>query len=511
MLRFLTEHKRTLFLALLALIIVGVKTALTLHMDFNLADESFVWYGMQRVSYGDVPLRDYMAYDPARYYWGALFMAIASSKGLIVMRVANAVIEWLGLFLGLTLIGRGFEKKDWIFLLLGGITLSLWTFPAYKVYDQTSSIALICALAYLVESPTIRRYFFSGLILGFAAFVGRNHGVYGIAATALAVIYINLKDRPVPLGKAFFTWLGGVFAGYSPAILMMIFVPGFANASIDMIRVIANNGTNLPLPVPWPWRAVPMPGSTPIAAFGAYLLGFYFLAFLVFGTACLVYVFYKKWKGVPVAPALAASSFLILPYAHYAFSRADTIHVSFGGLPLFIGVLLFAKRFGVVFQSVFAALFLAVTYPVVCIQIPGYFSKTWVDVDGSQMKANLPTARATQILHGLESRYASHGESFLVVPFWPGAYTMFERRSPIWDLYSLFPRDAAFQEKEVVDIEKAKPAFILIVDEPPDGNTSLLFRYTSPIVMQYIQTHYVAGNPILADPHAHLYLPRQSS
>jgi hypothetical protein len=504
----LLRHKRAIILALLALLIVGLKTAYQIHLDFNVADEGFLWYGMQRVFHGEVPLRDYMSYDPGRYYWGAAFMAILGSKGIIAMRIGDAACEALGLFLALRLIARFYDRKGWFALLIAALALSLWMFPRFKVYDHASSIALILSFAYLVEAPSSRRYFFAGVVLGVAAFMGRNHGVYGLAGMGLTVLYLNMKDRAVPIGKAFTSWFGGLLAGYSPMILMMVFIPGVAAASLENIRSIMQNGTNLPMPVPWPWTDT-LPRGMPLQiVLGNRLLGVYFVALPAVGVLLLIYVFRKRWQGVPVTSELVACAVLMLPYAHYAFSRAESNHLAFGGFPLFFAMLIGARRFGTWGQTFAAAALLGSGYLFLCYQLPGFNSKVPMKIGGADLTVTPLIATDVGILNRLEAKYASHGESFLVTPVWPSAYPMFERKSPIWDLYSLFPRDMETQEKEIAEIQKANLAFILVIDEPPDKNGALLFRNTNPHLMTYIRSHYDETNDVPENPHLHVYIPR---
>jgi len=72
------------------------------HAGFNLGDEGYLWYGVQRVLHGEVPIRDFMSYDPARYYWAAGLLWLFHANGLIAVRAATAAssvqgyLSWMG-------------------------------------------------------------------------------------------------------------------------------------------------------------------------------------------------------------------------------------------------------------------------------------------------------------------------------------------------------------------------------------------------------------------------------
>src|SRR3990167_962131 len=93
------------------------------HQGFDLWDEGFLWYGAQRTLLGEVPIRDFMAYDPGRYYWSAAFMALWGDNGILALRAAAAVFQALGVFIGLVLLLRTSRSERWLFWGFSAITL----------------------------------------------------------------------------------------------------------------------------------------------------------------------------------------------------------------------------------------------------------------------------------------------------------------------------------------------------------------------------------------------------
>src|SRR6185503_18395537 len=116
------------------------------------------------------------------------------------------------------------------------------------------------------------------------------------------------------------------------------FTPGFAAAFWDSIRFLfEQKATNLPLPVPWPWMVNFDASSSEVGR--GILVGLFFVGTLAFAVLSITWVVCRKVKGQSVPPVLAASAFLSLPYAHFAYSRADVGHLAQGIFPLIVGCL----------------------------------------------------------------------------------------------------------------------------------------------------------------------------
>lgn len=484
---------------LISCLVVSLSFAWQGNKGFSLWDEGFLWYGVQRVLLGEVPIRDFMAYDPGRYYWAAAFLRVAGDNGIMGVRVAVAVFQVLGLFTGMLLIaqaGKGERTDRVLFCMVAAAILVLWMFPRHKLFDISLSMMQVGVLTFLVRDPTVLRHLIAGVCLGLVAVFGRNHGLYGAVAGLGVIAWLSLNK---PLGlhslKGGIFWGVGILIGFLPIVLMWLLVPDFARAFWESIRFLfEQKATNLPLPVPWPWTVIFSTSSAGEGVRGV-LIGLFFVGTLVFGGLSVGWVVYRKLKDKPVAPALVASAFLAFPYAHYAFSRADLGHLAQGIFPLLVGclVVLSAARAWVKWPLA-VALCLA-SIGVVHSSHPGWQciepqSCVEVDISGDTLRIDPVAANDTAMLRQLTEQFAPNGQTFLVVPFWPGAYALLERPSPMWEIYALFPRSVEFETREIERIRKANPGFAFVVDIPLDGRQDLRFKNTHPLIHEYILRNF---------------------
>lgn len=468
------------------------------HKGFSLLDEGFLWYGSQRVMVGEVPMRDFMAYDIGRYYWSAAFMSLLGDNGIVALRVATAVFQAIALFIGLVVLAHNSAKQR-LFCLLAAITLVVWMSPQYRLFDTSLPIMLVGALSFLVEQPSNRRYFLTGLIVGLVAVFGRNHGMYGVAGSLGVMLYLTTRSKSaLGLITAFAAWVLGVVVGYLPVLVFLAIVPGFAPAFWESISFLFEiKATNFPLPVPWPWL-VPF-GELPFFdAICSVLEGIFFIAIVVFGLLGIVWIIGKKIIDKPVSPTLIASVFLALPYAHYAYSRADIAHLAPSIPPFLMGILALLASQHAKIKWPFAALLCGASLLVMLPKHPGWYCYSSqqcdeVNVAGDKLKIDRVTASNLAGVTQFAEQFAP-GDKTFIATFWPGAYAALGRKSPMWEIYVLFPRSVAFQQAEIERIKAAKPGFALIIDHPFDGRDDLRFSNTHPIVYQYIRDNFERWN-----------------
>jgi hypothetical protein len=456
---------------------------------FNLYDEGFLWYGAQRVMAGEVPLRDFQSYDPGRYFWSAAIMTLWGDSGIIALRAAVAAFQVAGLMIALLLIFGSKWRSNALMVILAAATLSIWMYPRHKLFDITLSVALVAALALMIRKGSPKSCFTAGFVVGLAAVFGRNHGVYGVAASIGGIAWLASRENAFRVRACLPALAAGVGIGYLPMLTMIVFVPGFATAFWESVRFLFEiKATNLPLPVPWPWLL-------PVATAQDFLIGVFFVALLVFGVLGVVCIIQKSLRHKSVAPELVSCIFLSFPYAHFAFSRADLGHLAQGIFPLLIGCFIAMRNLRASLQWPLAILLTAASLFIMLPQQPGWGCRVEYDciktgIAGDSLNVDPGNANSLRILNELVGTYARDGRSFVAMPFWPGAYAVFGRKSPTWEIFALFPRSEVFQLNEIENIRNANPGFALIWDYALDANEELRFRNTHPLVDRFFQDHF---------------------
>ena len=478
-------------------------------------DEGFLWYGVQRVMLGEVPIRDFMAYDPGRYYWSAAIMALMEDNSIIGARLAVAIFQSVGLFFGLWVVIPPGSRANVTYTALAAIILGLWMYPNYKIFDSTISILLITTFAYLIDKPHLCRYLLVGFTIGIAACFGKNHGLYGAIAGLSLIIYLGVTHQGCSIFKCLATWMLGILFGYLPMLIMLLCIPGFANAFWERsVRILFEYGaTNLSLPIPWPWLVdFTRPWFFTIRNG---LIGLLFIAILGYGLLGLTILVRLAVKKAQPLPTFVASVILALPYTHYAFSRADINHLALGIFPLLIGLLGLLMQSSTAVKNFGTVIILIVTSLTILPSHPGWMARAegnWpvIKVAESVLIVNPGTAGAMKLINDLVDKYAPNGEEFIATPFWPGAYAAFRRKSPIWEIYALLPQSEGFQRAEIERIKKANLGFILINDSALDAKEENRFRNTHPIMDQFIRANYAPLKTGVPNNPFRIYIPNQS-
>jgi hypothetical protein len=496
MVKLVPEGRRRLIqISMITAICVFANFLLQGHQGFSLSDQGAFWYGAQRVMVGGVPIRDFMSYDIGRYYWVASFMSLLNDNGIVALRIACVIFEAMALCTGLAMLAHYSKKPDLLYWFLAALILIVWMTPQYSLIDSSLPVILVCTLSFLVERPTGRRYFLAGVIVGLMAVFGRNHGIYGVAGSFGVMIYLNSRHKSGPsLAQAFATWLSGVVTGYLPVLLFLAFVPGFAQAFWGSFPFLfGSSATPLSLPVPWPWRV--RFGEVPIAdVLGDLLVGGLFIGVVLFGVLGIFWLIRNRLQDKPT-PMLVASIFLALPYAEYAYSRADKDHLAIGIIPILMGVFALLANQPARLKWSFVVLIGGASLLVMLPAQPWWqcYSNpqcTYSRVARDWIKVDRETADTLEGLKGLAEQFSPGDRTFIVAPFWPGAYAVLGRKAPMWQIFGLFPQSVVSQNAEIERIKAANPGFAVINDFALDGRDDLRFQNTNPIIDQYIRDNF---------------------
>jgi hypothetical protein len=497
---------------------------LTWRYDFDLADEGFYWYGVQRILQGEVPLRDFMAYDVGRYYWAAAFMRFMGDDGLFAARLSAAVYQTFGTLLGVFTCLLALQREGavrWLFALLAAFILAIWAIPYYKVYDHASSIIIVAMLVLMQKINKPPAWLFAGICLGIAAIMGRNHGVYGAVASifVISALLIKAPSRRALAGLCGYFVLG-VLIGFSPTLIMMLAIDGFTAAFINsIVSMVKYGATNIALPVPWPW-------SVKLEGLGVFWtvvtistgIGFVFLlAFPLIGILALA--FNRFDLNSDTRKILIATIAAAIPYAHYAFSRSDLTHLSLGIFPALIGLMAAAGLMKGLRPLMLVVSLLGVSL-ITLSASNAYLAHNLIkmdhvktDIAGEQLWISRGLSERLQLITGELQELTSTSGKFLALPNMPSIHAIFHAKMPVWEIYSLIPRDREFEIAEIKRLESSLPELVLLSDHALDGNPEFRYSRTHPLTYAWLISKYRSsgGNQKLENFNLKVYLLDRST
>ena len=501
--------------ALLALLGAGLPFYLLGDFHLNLADEGFLWYGVVRVLAGEVPLRDFQAYDPGRYYWCAAWSPLLGS-GILGVRASAAIFQALGLFLGALAcrrIVRGLPG-----LMLATAVLALWMFPRHKLFEPALALAAVYVAVRMIESPGPRSHFAAGALTGLSGWFGRNHGLYdALSFTALALYLAWKLGPPRDLLRRAVSFGAGLVLGSAPLWLMMLVLPGFAAACFESVRTILQQGVNVPFPFPWPWTISwgELAGLELVGQLA--LTVFFLLPFLLFPLGAIVAARSGREEIRPRA-LLIAATFLGATYMHHVSVRSAPGHLAQCIHPLLLLALAlpgaFFARSARLPRPITWGTWGALAALTLC-AVP-QANPLWAQwssdrrrdapvarrVHGEELQ--LPSTRATNLssIAQVLSENVASGEALFLAPSRPGLYPVLDRRSPTWRIYFLWPATEEEQRRTIAELERQDVGWALIFTEAIDGRDDLAFKNSNPLVWEFLQRSF---EPLHDD-----RLPRQS-
>ena len=466
-----------------------------------------------------MPLRDVRSYEPGRYYWSAAFVRVLG-PGVKALRASLAAAQGVGLVFALLVLRRIVPSV--IALAVLGLILVVWMWPMYRSFENVAVLALVLAAVRVVERPITSRWCVAGVVVGLAAFVRIDHGVYGTLAFLLLLAFAAVRLDGVRPWRALASGALGAIMGYSPMLLLAVLAPGFADGFAANLAYMARTtlwaGTvSLPRPAPWLWTVLPKLGgrSLPDAA-----------ALLTLGTlvtllpVVLVLSGYIAWRArgtaTPRQAELAAAAAVGLPYLSHTFSRADLQHLTPTAMALVVAVTALVaslpdatRRLATIVALPLAGV---ASYLVVVTETPYgiriQHPETYVrsDVAGDTLWLNRSTV---EIVDGVKRATAAHvgAAPLLVIPLWPGMYPILGKVAPLWEVYSLFPEPESQQQAAIARLRRLGVDWVVLADIVPEPREDLRFSNTHRVMWEHFKQDF---DWLVIDPrHPFVYLLRR--
>ncbi len=496
------------FIPVLIAFIVAALAYLHNDIFIDFADEGFLWYGALHVLKGQVPILDFQAYDPGRYYWCAAVLAVFG-KGLLSLRLAAGLFQFLGLSLGLLALRRALTSP--VALLWAGLLAVFFMLLPCRYFTASLTPAALFFAVRLIEKPSPSRHLVAGLYTGVATFIAVNHGFYLFGAFLSLLLYLKVKGYAGAGRKNLFLYLTGTTAGLLPLWGMMI-IPGFFDSYLlrleSILTAFASGKANVSFPVPWPWTVDWRSIASSLPGARAQSLEFTNRFFIG-----VLFIFITLWYLFSI-PALAriqkpaqgpralfiASVFIGVFYLGHIFSRSDLVYLGEGIFPVMAGLLALRVftppswkticQFLVVLFSVASFLSAGLRSTIIFKTMVPEGGMTWYHVGRDRIWLTKPDAKYIEDFRKLVAKHVDPQEPLLLAPLLTTFYCLLERESPVHELYFHIAPIKAMEERTLRELEGKKVRWAIVADLPLDGRPEHALSRSHPLLWRYLTEHY---------------------
>lgn len=471
---------------------------------FAPGDEGLLWYISQRTLHGDVPILDWSSYDPARYYWCAVWFKLLGDDGLLQLRIADAAFGLLGYTAVMAAILHARMPRV-IAIVIAVVLCMMFCVVRHKSYEQSESLVLV-ACAYLVLCRKWRyRWLVLGIATGVAAFIGRNCGVYFVAASFLLPILIWLQSdrlsRKLDL-HAIIQWGLGVLIGYSPLLCMVAANPAFRDAFMQSVLA---GSWQIPLPIQWPWT-VAWRGSLTQYQHQLQLLSI-FCAILPISYIAALAKSIGAHRNEPAMSALTGAAGIAgLSFLHHGFDRADFAHLAQATMPVVIAVAafcmllwretdfpkrLFSAVYGLSTLAIVIALWAPLQPSVQYHASPGNYAG--MSIHGERVHVPAPFKALVDAAQSALSG-CSRRDGQLLVPRTPGVYAVLGLKAPYRELYYMKAVPVEIQNAYISALIRARTGIVMLDrTETIDDRADFRLPESYPLLVAFIESNYRKG------------------
>jgi len=475
---------------LLALLAVGALVWSQRRTELNLADEGFLWYGVQRTLAGEVPMRDFQAYDPGRYAWCAALSPLVGD-GIVGVRTATAAFAALGVWLALLVASRFARHAGE--LAVCALVLGLWLFPRHKLYEPALASATAWLALRLLESPTARAHLWAGVFVGASALIGRNHALYSGLALGACALYLAWKRPELRGARRPLALAAGVALGLAPLAALLLFLPGFAAGYWRSLELVLTHGANLPLAYPFPWREE-WAGLAGWALAGRVALSAAFLLpFAVLPWGALVALRARGAELRALAAPLGAF-FAGAAYVHHVSVRSDAPHLAQALPPLLLLALALAGRTRARAARPVAWALLVLVSALAASEANWLLARLRPDVRAETVELEVAGERLE--LGALQAGQLAALQSFAArqipgdEPLWvvnqPALYPVLGKVSPSWWLLFYWAEPEAEQREHVRALDEKGVDWVIVRLRSAADAEERGFPSTHPIVWRHL-------------------------